>query len=337
MAGCCDPRGCDRFFGRRFAARAAKRYRKRGLDETAQQMVAFLESHDIADATVLEIGGGIGDIQIELLRRGAARSTNLELSPGYDDEARALLVEAGLEGRSVRLIRDIAEDASGIEPADVVVLNRVVCCYPDYERLLTAAAEHAQRLLVFSYPRRNWISRLVVTTQNLLFATLRKEFRTFTHPPSAMLAVLEARGLTRAFAQHGTVWQVAGLERFQASRVRSVHAPEVATEHRADPDDHPWNHRAVGTAATAGAGADADASLATFATRGSRSFHRLPVHLGSRGQHVGCPPIEKARSNAETDARARRARRPHPDCRLDGKRCVIERRPPERARVRATV
>jgi len=213
VTGCCDPRGCDRFFGRRFAARAAKRYRKRGLDRTAERMVAFLEAHGIADAAVLEIGGGIGDIQIELLKRGAARATNLELSSGYDEEAEALLAEAGLEGRSVRVIRDIAQDAAGIEPADVVVLNRVVCCYPDYERLLTAAAEHTRRLLVFSYPRRNVISRLVVTGQNLLFTALGKEFRTFTHPPSAMLDVLESRGLRRAFAHHGNVWQVAGLER----------------------------------------------------------------------------------------------------------------------------
>ena len=68
---------------------------------------------------------------------------NLELSSAYDDEAQALLREAGLEGRAVRLLRDIAVEGGDIEPADVVVLNRVVCCYPDYERLLTAARPRA--------------------------------------------------------------------------------------------------------------------------------------------------------------------------------------------------
>jgi len=213
MANCCDPRGCDKFFGRRFAKRVAKRYRKRGLDKTARRMVAFLEQRGVEDATVIEIGGGVGEIQIELLKRGAARTTNLELSPGYDDEARALLREAGLEERSERLIRDIATERDGIEPADVVVLNRVVCCYPDYERLLTAAAEHSRRLLVFSYPRRNPATRLVVVGQNLVFTVMRREFRTFAHPPSAMLAVLERHGMRRTFAQRGAVWQVAGLER----------------------------------------------------------------------------------------------------------------------------
>jgi hypothetical protein len=104
-------------------------------------------------------------------------------------------------------------EPAGVEPADVVVLNRVVCCYPDYERLLTAAAQHARRLLVFSYPRRNAVSRLVVRVQNIVFALLRREFRTFTHPPARMLAVLERRGLRASFVHRGLVWQVAGLER----------------------------------------------------------------------------------------------------------------------------
>jgi 2-polyprenyl-3-methyl-5-hydroxy-6-metoxy-1,4-benzoquinol methylase len=189
----------------------AKRYHKRGLDKTARRMAEFLQRRGIANATVLEIGGGIGEIQIELLKRGAARTTNLELSPGYDEEARALLREAGLEHRAERRIHDIAA-GDGIEPADVVVLHRVVCCYPDFERLLTAAAEHSRRLLVFSYPRRNPITRAVVASQNLLFSVLRKEFRTYAHPPSAMLAVLQNRGMQPTYAHHGMVWLVAGLE-----------------------------------------------------------------------------------------------------------------------------
>src|SRR5829696_2296983 len=140
MAGCCDPRGCDEFFGARFARRMAKRYRRRGLDRTARRMVAFLESKGIDDATILEISGGVGEIEVELLKRGALRATNLELSAAYDAEAHALLAEAGLVGRTERRLHDVAAHPDGVHPADVVVLHRVVCCYPDYERLLAAAA-----------------------------------------------------------------------------------------------------------------------------------------------------------------------------------------------------
>src|SRR6187200_1421859 len=106
MASCCGPRGCDEFFGSRFARRMAKRYRKRGLDKTARRMVAFLEQRGIAGASVLEIGGGIGEIEIELLKRGAAHAVNLELSPAYDEEAAILVREAVLGGKSERRIHD---------------------------------------------------------------------------------------------------------------------------------------------------------------------------------------------------------------------------------------
>jgi SAM-dependent methyltransferase len=213
MAGCCDPRGCDRFFGTRFARRVAGRYRKRGLDATARRMVGFLERQGVEGASVLEIGGGVGEVHLELLRRGAERAVNLELSPAYDADAARLAAEAGLQGRVDRRLHDIAVDPGAIEAADVVVLHRVVCCYPDYERLLGAAAAHARRLLVFSHPRRNVVSRLVVAAQNLGLRLARREFRVFLHPSAAMLAVLASEGLEPAFAEGGLAWEAHGLRR----------------------------------------------------------------------------------------------------------------------------
>jgi len=192
----------------------ARRYRKRGLGRTEREIVAFLESAGLEGATVLEVGGGVGELQVELLKRGAASAVNLELSPAYDEEAARLLAEAGLEGRVERRLHDIAVDPDAVEPVDVVVLHRVVCCYPDYERLLGAAAAHARRALVFSYPPRNAVSRALVGAENAAFRLMRREFRTFAHPPAAMLGVLREHGLEARFAHEGFAWQVSGLERY---------------------------------------------------------------------------------------------------------------------------
>src|ERR687885_2153684 len=173
MASCCNPRGCDAFFGERFARRAARRYRKRGLDKTARRIVDLLAARGIRGATVLEVGGGVGEVQIELLKRGAARAVNLELSPGYEREARALLAEAGLADRVERRRHDIAVAPDEVQPADVVVLHRVVCCYPDYERLLGAAASRARRLLAFSHPPGHVLARGIVGLQNVGLALSR--------------------------------------------------------------------------------------------------------------------------------------------------------------------
>jgi SAM-dependent methyltransferase len=200
-------------FDGRFARRMASRYRKRGLDRTARRMVEYVVSRGMKECTVLEVGGGIGEIEIELLKRGAGRAVNLELSPAYDAEAERLLAEAGLEGRAERRVHDIAIDPDAVEQADIVVLHRVVCCYPDYERLLSAAAGRARRMLVFSYPPRNPLSRLFIALQNLTLRLLRKEFRTFAHPPRDMLAVLAANGLTVRYGHRGVPWRITGVER----------------------------------------------------------------------------------------------------------------------------
>jgi 2-polyprenyl-3-methyl-5-hydroxy-6-metoxy-1,4-benzoquinol methylase len=213
MASCCPSRDYRRFFNQRFARRLANRYRKRGLDPTAQTMVQFLQELGIEGATVLEIGGGVGEIQIELLKLGAARAQNLELSPDYEQQARMLAGQAGVQGRLDWRIHDLAQDPAAVVPADLVILHRVVCCYPDYERLLGAAADHARRALVFSYPPRNALSRAFYGVFNLVMRLTRSSFRGFAHPPGAMLGVLEDHGLRRTYGRRSRIWQVAGLER----------------------------------------------------------------------------------------------------------------------------
>ncbi len=213
MASCCNPRGCDRTFNDRFARRMANRYRKRGLDKTAKRIVELIAANGVDGATVLEVGGGVGEIQVELLKRGAARAMNLELSAAYEPQAQQLLADAGLADRVDRRIVDIAAAPDEVEPADIVVLHRVVCCYPEYTKLLAAVADHARRQVVFSHPPRNPLSRTVFGAQNLAFRLRGSEFRVFTHPPQAMLDVLATRGLRAATVHRRIAWHVAVAER----------------------------------------------------------------------------------------------------------------------------
>lgn len=200
-------------FNDRFARRMANRYRKKGLNKTARRMVDLIAAKGLDGATVLEVGGGVGEIQIELLKRGATRATNLELSEAYETQAQELLTDAGLTERVQRRIVDIAASPQEVEPADVVVLHRVVCCYPDYAKLLGAVADHARRQVVFSHPPRNLGSRAVVGAQNLVFRLRGDEFRVFAHPPEAMLAVLAARGMRPATVDRTVAWHVSAAER----------------------------------------------------------------------------------------------------------------------------
>lgn len=179
----------------------------------AKRIVQFIRENGIRDATVLEIGGGVGEIQIELLNEGASRTTNLEISTNYEREAIRLLECAGAADRVTRRILDIARSGAEVEPADVVVLHRVVCCYPDYQALLSAAGSHARRLLVYSHPADNPATRAMIWSENAIRRVRRNAFRAYVHPPEAMVAAAEAQSLNATYRYHSWDWDVVGLKR----------------------------------------------------------------------------------------------------------------------------
>ena len=147
MSDCCSPKGYRWVFSERSARAEANRYRRKGLDSTSRRIVDFLKTQGVEGKTVLEVGGGIGAIQIELLKAGAARALSVELTPTYEEVAAGLLREAEVSARVERRVMDFAEAADQVDGADVVIMNRVICCYPDMPRLAGAAADHARQLL----------------------------------------------------------------------------------------------------------------------------------------------------------------------------------------------
>jgi hypothetical protein len=213
VSGCCAPKGYRELFGERAARRDARRYRRKGLDETAQEMVEFLRGRGLDDATVLEIGGGVGAIGLELLRAGADRAVEIELSPNYERTAAELARELGFEGRVERRLGDVVAEGETVSAADAVVMHRVVCCYPDADALVGLAAERAQRYLVLSFPRDRRFVRLGRLVINVWFRLRRWDFRFHLHPRDTILAAAARQGLRPALEHRGAIWQVAALER----------------------------------------------------------------------------------------------------------------------------
>jgi 2-polyprenyl-3-methyl-5-hydroxy-6-metoxy-1,4-benzoquinol methylase len=191
----------------------ANRYRRKGLDATSRRIVELAKAQGVKGRTVLEVGGGVGAVQIELLKAGASRATNVELIPTYEEVAAELLGEAGLADRVERKVMDFAHANGQVEGADIVIMNRVICCYPDAPRLAAAAADHARGLLVMSFPRGSWWMRLGLGIANFMLWATRREFHIFVHPPARIFATTEQHGLAPVLDQRGVLWTVAALRR----------------------------------------------------------------------------------------------------------------------------
>lgn len=213
MTGCCARHGQEELFTAKGAERAAKRYRRRGPDPMARSLARRAAERGVEGATVLEIGGGVGEVLLELLKRGAERGEVVELVPAYEPEASALAAEAGVGDRAGFRTADLVSDPGAAGPADLVVMNKVVCCTPDGVELAGIAARLARRTLVLSYPRETWLARLGLGGANFWLWLTRKRFRVFVHPRAALEAAITAQGLAPASDKDGIVFRVAAFER----------------------------------------------------------------------------------------------------------------------------
>ena len=210
MSGCCRPGGYERMFSAKQARLDARRYRKQGLGGTSRRLVEL--AGDVSGETVLEVGGGVGAIELDLLAAGAERATNVELSGEYEEEAATLLAERGLTERVDRRVADFVNEP--VEPHDVVVMHRVVCCYPDVDRLVGIAAANTRRRLLLTYPRERPWTRAGIAAINLFMRISGSDFRAFVHPVARMTAAAQREGLAlECREQPGLIWENAAYER----------------------------------------------------------------------------------------------------------------------------
>jgi len=210
---CCARHGQDEFFSGRSAARDARRYRRRGADPMTRSLAKRAAARGADGATVLEIGGGIGQVALELVKAGAGEAVVLDLLPDYEPHVRGLAQEAGFSDRVSFRTGDLAVDPAAAGPADIVVMNKVVCCTPDGVDLAAIGASLARRTLVVSHPRDRWWTRAAFATVNLYLRLRRRRFRVFVHPQQALEAAVEAQGLERASEREGPLFRLVAFER----------------------------------------------------------------------------------------------------------------------------
>ena len=212
MPECCNPSGYRQFFNQKQARRSLRRYDKKGIDKMARTMVDYLVSRGMEGKSVLEAGGGIGAIQIELLKAGASSTTNVELSGGYENIAVDLLDREGLYDRVERRVGDFTEVSRDLE-ADDVVLNRVICCYPFMDRLMGAALSSSRRFVAATFPRDHLGTKIALTTGNAFCRLRGVDFRSYIHPPEAIRESATASGFDVAFHDRDFVWNAVVFER----------------------------------------------------------------------------------------------------------------------------
>jgi hypothetical protein len=205
---CSHCQGLDELFSAEYVDKEVANYHKRGPDKTTRMLTNALKQQGVEELTLLDIGGGVGAIQYEMLDAGAKSATDVEASTAYLAAAKSEGQKRGYAERINYHQGNFVDLAEQLQPADIVTLDRVICCYPDMQQLVGLSAARAGKLYGVVYPRDTWWLKIGLAIQNFFFRLQKNPFRVFIHPSESVEAIIIRNGFKRRFYKRTLVWQV---------------------------------------------------------------------------------------------------------------------------------
>lgn len=205
---CCQCQGIEEVFSQEYVNKELKRYRKKGPDKTTRMLTEAIKEVGVKGLNLLDIGGGVGAIQHELIEAGVQQATSVDASSAYINASRSEMERRGLAEHTDYRHGDFVDLAADIPPADIVTLDRVICCYHDMRRLVSLSAARARKLYGVVYPRDTWWIKTGFAIGNLFFRLRGGQYRAHAHPTKAVEAIVNSTGLKRHNYRQTLIWQV---------------------------------------------------------------------------------------------------------------------------------
>ncbi|MGH9384573.1 MAG: class I SAM-dependent methyltransferase [Vicinamibacterales bacterium] len=190
------------------AAKQLKDYRRGKIAPTTRLLRDGVVTVRLNAGTLLDVGAGIGALTFELLERGVATAVAVDASSAYLQAVKEEATSRRQAESLTCLHGDFVALARETPVADVVTLDRVVCCYADYTSLLNEAVRHARRGIALSYPRDRWFVRLGVRIENALRQVRSTAFRTFVHPVEDIHRLIGDGGFELTTRSETAAWAV---------------------------------------------------------------------------------------------------------------------------------
>lgn len=204
---CCCPhsRSASRIFSF-FAKSYRKRFNKKGFEPSQQQLVNGISQAQFINKTLLDIGCGVGHLHQSLLEQGAKNAVGIELSDKMLLEAKDWAKQRGLTNKTTYIEGDFIELVNTLEVSDIVIMDKVVCCYPDADALINRSLEKCQDSIALTYPRKTWYTSLGTEILALILKLLGSSFRPYVHDPQQIELWITQQGFKKVFQKQTTIW-----------------------------------------------------------------------------------------------------------------------------------
>lgn len=198
-----------------FAKSYRRRFTKKGFEASQQQLVSGIAKINFKNKTLLEIGCGVGHLHQSLLEQGAKSAIGIELAGKMLIEAKDWARQRGLSDRTSYLEGDFIELAKTIEAADMVIMDKVVCCYPDADTLIHRSIEKCRDSIALTYPRKVWYTRMGTAILAVIMKLLGSSFRPYVHDPEQIESWLIEQGFKKVVQQQTIIWLTQVYQRAQ--------------------------------------------------------------------------------------------------------------------------
>lgn len=205
---CCQCQAIEERFDRQKAATKVRDYQQNGLKRESQLLVDALEEQGVDGRSLLDVGGGIGALTIELIKCGITLATINEASTAYLEAAAAEAERQGLADRVTLVHGNVVTMGEALAPADVVTLDKVVCCYDDMPGLIKATVTRARELYGLVYPRDNWLVKAGFGFENLSSRLKGSAFRLFVYPTREVDSLIRQNGFQMRARRTAKEWQI---------------------------------------------------------------------------------------------------------------------------------
>jgi len=190
-----------------FARSYRKRFNKKGFEPSQLQLMAGLEQVGYKDATILEVGSGVGYLHQVLLEQGAKSAVGIDLAEDMLAEAENWAKEKNLTERTEYIQGDFIELLDSVEKAEVTILDKVVCCYPFAELLLNSSTAKTSRVYALTYPRNRWFIVAAIEVMALLLKISGSDFRAYVHDPENIEAWIIQAGFKKVYQEQTFIWR----------------------------------------------------------------------------------------------------------------------------------
>ena len=202
---CC---GAERLFNLRAAKKELRKYKKSGAGKPTQALIDAIRSSVEDGKSLLDIGGGIGAIQWAFLKNGGAKTTDLDYSNGYLAVAEGYANENNWGDQTSFIQGDFLDESDVIEAHDFVTLDKVICCYPDYENLLDKALSKTRDTIGIVYPLGGWVAKMVAFFAKMYLKMSGNSFRPYIHPVASIRQLVLNNGFESVYSSVSFPWHV---------------------------------------------------------------------------------------------------------------------------------